>query len=217
MKQIKHNGRIRGFSLPEAILVSVILAVLIAVFLPTFRLPRTNSKRIGCVNNLKQIGLAFNLWAGDNNDRPPSQVSVTNGGTMELVGSGIAYVHFLVMSNELSTPKILVCHADSNRGAATNWTSLRNTSLSYFAGLDSYPTNLNTFLSGDDNFTVNGIRPRSGLLKTRTNSTVAWLPTRHVNAGNLCFADGSVQQIHNARLQQALAQTGVATNRLLMP
>jgi hypothetical protein len=35
------------------------------------------------------------------------QVSVTNGGTMELVNGGTVFEHFLVMSNELSTPKLL--------------------------------------------------------------------------------------------------------------
>jgi len=33
------------------------------------------------------------------------QVSATNGGTMELVNSGVVWVHFAVMSNELNTPK----------------------------------------------------------------------------------------------------------------
>jgi hypothetical protein len=49
------------------------------------------------------------------------------------------------------------------------------------------------------------------------NSTVAWPPTRHRFCGNIGLADGSVQAFNSARFQQALAETGLATNRLAMP
>jgi len=77
--------------------------------------------RINCANNLKQVGLAFRTWAIDNDGRFPMQVSVTNGGTMELVSSGLVFPHFQVMSNELSTPKILFCRADTQRTNANNF------------------------------------------------------------------------------------------------
>src|ERR1035438_6366511 len=66
------------------------------------------SSRLGCVNNLKQIGLAFRTWAIDNNGPFPFNVSTNTGGTMEFceVGSdgfdNNAALHFQVMSNELS-------------------------------------------------------------------------------------------------------------------
>lgn len=136
---------------------------------------------------------------------------------MELVGSGIPYVHFLVLSNELSTPRILVCPADTNRIAATNWSSLRNGNISYFVALDAAETHPQMFLSGDDNFTVNGTKPKRGILELWTNSTIAWLPTRHVLQGNVALADGSVQGFSSVRFQQALVGTGTTTNRLVMP
>ena len=51
--------------------------------------------RFKCVNNLKQIGLAMRVWAGDNNDKYPTSL--------------------VVMSNELSTTKILICPSDTAR------------------------------------------------------------------------------------------------------
>ncbi|HXT41026.1 MAG TPA: hypothetical protein VN887_13530 [Candidatus Angelobacter sp.] len=73
--------------------------------------PSDKALRIQCVSNLKQIGLAARIWANDNNDvLPPG---------------------WLAMSNELSTPKILVCPADKGRTAAPNWTSLSAANLSY--------------------------------------------------------------------------------------
>src|SRR6266508_2242932 len=62
--------------------------------------------KISCVNNLKQIGLAFRQWALDNNDRFPFNVPANEGGTMEFCivdDDGFdrsAALHFQVMSNE---------------------------------------------------------------------------------------------------------------------
>lgn len=179
--------------------------------------PHARSKRINCTNQLKQIGLAFKQWALDQNDKFPMQVPATNGGTMELVGSGIAYVHYLVLSNELNTPKILICPTDTNRLAATNWSSLRNHNLSYFVGLNADDTNPQSFLAGDDNIAVANIKPGRGLLELWTNSPVAWMTTRHIKQGNVGLADGSVQGYSNSRLREALCYTGMSTNRLVIP
>jgi len=77
--------------------------------------------RIHCVNNLKQIGLAARMWALDNGDVYPT--------------------NFLCMSNELSTPKILVCPADTNRVSAQTFSSFTDANCSYefFSGSDKEP------------------------------------------------------------------------------
>ena len=136
---------------------------------------------------------------------------------MDLVKSADAYIHFLVMSNELNSPKVLVCPNDSNRMPSTNWSSLRNANISYFAALDATDTRPQMFLSGDDNFTVAGTKPKPGLLELWTNAPVSWLATRHMHRGNIGLADGSVQAFSNSRLNQALLGTGQATNRFVMP
>ncbi len=70
---------------------------------------------LGCTNCMQLIGLAFRTGSIDKDDRLPMQVAVTNGGTMELMASRLAYPHFQVMSNELRTPKILLCPDDEKR------------------------------------------------------------------------------------------------------
>ncbi len=229
MRQKRHTWRSKGFSLIEAMLVTFILAVLIAVFLPQLVHPRRAS-RISCVNNLKQIGLSFRLWAGDNGDKFPMEVSVTNGGTKELVGSGIVYVHFLVLSNELSTPKVLFCPNETNakRKPAIRFDTTtplpagqipltNDLSVSYFIGVDANQTNSAMILSGDDNFTAAGKLPKPGLLQLWTNTPVAWTSKRHDKHGNVALVDGSVVTPNSQRLRQILCNTGLATNRLAMP
>jgi|ERR1035437_3206602 hypothetical protein len=94
-------------------------------------------KRISCVNNLKQIGLAFKTWAIDNDDQFPFNVSTNAGGTMEYCARGTngfdsnAAQHFQVMSNELSTPRILVCPKDWSRKPATVFANLQANNVSY--------------------------------------------------------------------------------------
>lgn len=75
----------RRFTLVEFLVIVVVLAVLIAAFLPAFMKPRVRSSKLNCTNHLKQVGLAFRRWALDNEDNYPMQVSLTNGVTMELI------------------------------------------------------------------------------------------------------------------------------------
>ncbi len=208
----------QGFSLIEAIIISFILAVLIALWLPRVKRPRRPSPTFQCVTNLKQVGLAFRLWALDNGDKYPMEVSVTNGGTMELLGGALVAPHFRVMSNELSTPKLLFCPMDLRRTRATSFeTNFADANLSYFIGPDATETNTTTFLSGDDNLSSRSLPLKRGLVALGTNSPIAWTSQRHSNQGNILLADGSVQTFNSVRLRAAFVATGVATNRLLMP
>src|ERR1044071_4217613 len=72
--------------------IAVVIAVISAVTRPT-------TLRKECINNLKNIGLAFRISATDCNDRFPFEQSTNNGGTMELTA---VWQHFQVLSNELS-------------------------------------------------------------------------------------------------------------------
>ena len=101
-------GARRAFTLTELVVVIAMVLLLALLVLPALKDARKRSSRIGCLNNLKQVGVAFRLWGGDNAERYPMASPVTNGGTMELIPSGSVFPHFQVMSNEVNTPKILV-------------------------------------------------------------------------------------------------------------
>lgn len=104
---------------------------------PALKEATTKADEIACVNNLKQIGLAFALWAVDHDDKFPFNVKTNAGGTLELCARDErgfeenAAPHFLVMTNELFSPKILVCPADPARQPATNWASLTASNVTY--------------------------------------------------------------------------------------
>jgi competence protein ComGC len=222
----------RGFSLIDLLLVIATLVGMLFVFLPMLTRQKIRNPGVSCVNNLKQVGLAFRIWAGDNNDKMPMQLSVTNGGVLELATQGSAYATFLILSNELCTPKILFCPAETNpqrrmasifaptlppAANAGTFPFTETNSLSYFVGVDAEETNPATVLTGDDHFSLNGAKPSRGLLPLATNAPVEWRDERHPKQGYVALADGSVQGFSSSALRNALANTGVETNRLAMP
>ena len=105
----------------------VVLVILPAMLLPALSQAKGRAQSVNCANNMKQIGLAFRTWAIDNNDNFPFNVSTNKGGTLELCAPGSdgfdrnAAFHFQVMSNELTTPNILVCPADSKEAASARF------------------------------------------------------------------------------------------------
>jgi prepilin-type processing-associated H-X9-DG protein len=214
------NRQTAALTRVEVLVVISILAILaIIVVLPAYRAAGSNAKKINCVNNLKQVGLAFRIWAGDNSDNFPMLVSVRNGGAMELATN--TWISFVVMSNELTTPKILHCPADESRFAATNFQAgFNNENVSYFVGLDANTNSSNILLSGDANFSINSVPVKSGLLELCTNALIAWTSGRHYLKCNIVMADGSVVgggDPNTPELTNLFSKTGFATNRLAIP
>jgi len=203
-----------GLTLTEVLVISVVVAVLAALLLPAFR-HHDGGQKIRCVNNLKQIDLAARIFATDNGERFPMEVPVKEGGSKEFVQFGLVLPHFLVISNELSTPKLLVCPRDQRQEAA-NFKELRGENISYFVGLDASQTNSQSLLAGDRNIT-NGSSGKDRILFLATNQPVGWTKDIHQYAGNVVLSDGSVQQVDSAGLQQTLRKSGVATNRIAIP
>ena len=229
MKPRLSNQRTAALTRVEVMTIIIVLVILAVVLFQALHSSYSNMsgirsevQQINCIKNLKQIGVAFRLWEGEHNGKYPMQVSVTNGGAMELVTTGNVAVCFQTMSNELSLSKILLCPADTRRVWATNFsTGFDNSHVSYFVGLDVTNDAIpQMFLSGDDNFAIGGVPVKSGVLQLPTNTPVAWTNDRHPNKGNLGLADGSVMQVSindlNQALNSSLANNSV-TNRLVIP
>jgi len=119
------------------------------------------------------------------------------------------------MSNELSTPIILFCPADNDHLKATNFlTSFSAKNISYFIGVNASQKDPQMLLSGDDNFEIDGIPVKSGILELKTYQQIRWTAARHRFVGNVAITDGSVQQLSTKGLQDFSSLT---TNRLAIP
>lgn len=110
--QSKHRG---GFTVWEVVVIVVVVVLLAGLLFTALAGARSKARRISCISNLMQIGTATRIWAGDHGGRFPDQVPVTEGGLARTNATGLrpadVFGFFQVMSNELYTPKILLCRA----------------------------------------------------------------------------------------------------------
>ncbi len=221
----------RGFTLIELLVVVAIIATLASMLLPALARSKSKAQRIRCANNLKQIELGMKVWANDNNSKYPWQVEQTAGGAKPNgTDNATANFQFCVASNELVTPKIVMCPSDTQRNAATNFANCALTNVSYCAGNDADENKPKNILAADRNmggFEFTGLDDNTACYTINVpggGQNAKWKKSlcHGANAGNSGMSDGSVQQFKDSGLLRTVlnipsADTVDGTLRFYVP
>jgi prepilin-type N-terminal cleavage/methylation domain-containing protein/prepilin-type processing-associated H-X9-DG protein len=79
-----------GFTLIELLVVIAIIAILAAMILPGLARAKQKTQGVYCLNNTKQMALAWNMYAGDNNDKLVCNLDGNNAGKAQASPSWVA-------------------------------------------------------------------------------------------------------------------------------
>jgi hypothetical protein len=218
-----------AFTRADLLVALCVLALLAFVVLPALANTRPRSARVVCANNLRQIGVGFQLWGNDFNDQPPWEIAPAEGGTKLHPLGANGWLHFAWISNELQSARVLLCPADTGRRAddfsqnpnggylSANY---RGQATSYFL-THAFVGGQFVMFAGDRNLRtddfggcnrfpqlsfVNGLSPAFG-----------WDTNLHNQAGNIVRLDGRVNPYSNEELRVATTADPISDRDLRSP
>jgi prepilin-type N-terminal cleavage/methylation domain-containing protein/prepilin-type processing-associated H-X9-DG protein len=109
----------RGFTLIELLVVIGIIAILAAILLPALSRAREAARRAACQSNLKQLGLAFRMYAGEAHGYLPPKVRLCDA-SPDILDRNYCWMPdaLAVYPDYLNDVQVLLCPSDPGAASA---------------------------------------------------------------------------------------------------
>jgi prepilin-type processing-associated H-X9-DG protein len=186
----------------ELLVVIAIIAILAAMLLPALSQAREKARSISCTNNVKQMTLAFHMYADDNKEHVPVTAGYTAPATV--FASDTVNFWFQQLNPYINSPAVYSCPSYSSRairgggvtmssGLPSEYAEGVNYGYNYLISGDSigtfkHPTRLGTICDGFNNYWR--------LRKPPGTDHYMWSWDRHNGRSNCGFADGHVESLN---------------------
>ena len=104
----------RAFTLIELLVVIAIIGILASLLMPALATAMEAARRVACVNNLRQLGLVFQMYAAENSGAfPPLQDRMGDACNEENTRT-LMFRGLIMYPEYLTDPEVLVCPSDAN-------------------------------------------------------------------------------------------------------
>lgn len=124
------KGRLAAFSLLELLVAIVVIGILSGLLLPALARSKASSRSSLCLNQLRQIGLALQVYVDENDNRLPVMYDAPIG-TNALLTNALLPTVSQVMQQFLDATNLLRCPSDDRQifqqtGSSYAWNTLLN-------------------------------------------------------------------------------------------
>jgi len=222
----RHANCDLGFNLVELLVVIAVIAILAGLLLPALAKAKDKGHAVYCLNNLKQLQIAYLSYCQDNNDRFPPNVSIGLPGASQnqpgswvlgnaqQPGENLTNILAGVLFPEAKSAAVYHCPADRSTINGTSLTRLRSYSVEGWLGADFWggsdlgwtrrlnqierPVAVFAFIEEDEQSIDDGIFI-TGANNPQDGDANAWydLPSdRHAQGANVSFLDGHCETHH---------------------